>query len=477
MGSGLRGWVAGTISVMTLVADLLAALDAKRVLTDPLRLHIYGKDSGIQRGDPTVVVLPETPEEVIAMMRIAAAHDIPVIPRGAGTGLASGAIATGPAIMVALTKMNRILEIDPVGATAWVEPGVVNLDLSKETASLGLYFAPDPSSQSVSTIGGNVATGAGGPHCLAEGTTIDHILAVELVTTDAELVTVGSAAPDPIGLDLRAVVVGSEGTLGIVTKVLVKLTPTPPETRTVLAAFKKIEQAASAVSAIIAAGIVPAALEMIDHEMLIALENFLHAGLPVEAGGVLLADVSGHPASVDEELSTVQEIMVAEGAFDVATASDDKQRAELWKGRKSAFGAVTQMAPDYYLQDTSVPRTKLAEVVQQIYEIAHRHDLVMMNVFHAGDGNLHPMIAFDASEPGVLDHVHQASEETLALCVEAGGTLSGEHGIGLEKRDLMRLIYTDVDLDAQAIIKEAFDPDDRCNPGKVLPAGSRMSNR
>ena len=216
---------------------------------------------------------------------------------------------------------------------------------------------------------------------------------------------------------------------------------------------------------------------MIDHEMLIALENFLHAGLPVEAGGVLLADVSGHPASVDEELSTVQEIMVAEGAFDVATASDDKQRAELWKGRKSAFGAVTQMAPDYYLQDTSVPRTKLAEVVQQIYEIAHRHDLVMMNVFHAGDGNLHPMIAFDASEPGVLDHVHQASEETLALCVEAGGTLSGEHGIGLEKRDLMRLIYTDVDLDAQAIIKEAFDPDDRCNPGKVLPAGSRMSNR
>ena len=461
----------------SLLADLEAALDAKRVLSDPLRLHIYGKDSGIQRGDPTVVVFPETTEEVVEVMQIGKAHGFPVVPRGAGTGLASGAIATVPSIMVALTKMNRILNIDPIGATAWVEAGVVNLDLSKETESLGLHFAPDPSSQSVSTIGGNVATGAGGPHCLAEGTTIGHILAVEMVTADAEVVAIGSEAPDPIGLDLRAVVVGSEGTLGIVTKVLVKLIPNPPETRTVLAAFEHIEQAASAVSAIIANGIVPAALEMIDHEMLIALENFLHAGLPVHAGGVLLADVSGHVASIDAELEAVEEIMIAEGAFDVATASSEQQRAELWKGRKSAFGAVTQMAPNYYLQDTSVPRTRLVDTVEKIYEIARRHGLVMMNIFHAGDGNLHPMIAFDASEPGVLDHVHQASEETLAVCVEAGGTLSGEHGIGLEKRDLMPLIYTDVDLDAQAIIKEAFDPDDRCNPGKVLPPGSRMTSR
>ena len=459
---------------MTLVADLQAALDAKRVLSDPLRLHIYGKDSGIQRGNPTVVVLPETTEEVVSVMRIAADHGLPVVPRGAGTGLASGAIATDPAVMVALTRMNKILEIDATGATAWVEPGVVNLDLSKRTETLGLHFAPDPSSQSVSTIGGNVATGAGGPHCLAEGTTIDHVLAVEIVTGDGDVVLVGSAAPDPIGLDLRAVVVGSEGTLGIITKVLVKLTPNPLETMTVLAAFERIEQAAAAVSAIIADGIVPAALEMIDRQMLIALENFLHAGLPVQAGGVLLADISGHPASVGEELEAVRKIMIDEGAFDVATATDDAQRAELWRGRKSAFGAVTQMAPDYYLQDTSVPRTKLAEVVGQVYEVARRHGLAMMNVFHAGDGNLHPMIAFDASEPGVLDHVHQASEETLALCVAAGGTLSGEHGIGLEKRDLMSMIYTDVDLDAQAIIKEAFDPADRCNPGKVLPAGSRM---
>ncbi|GBD85035.1 putative FAD-linked oxidoreductase [bacterium BMS3Abin02] len=462
---------------MTLVADLQSALDPERVLADPLRLHIYGKDSGMRRGDPTVVVLAETTGEVVDVMRIAASHDIPVVPRGAGTGLASGAIAIGPAIMVAVTKMNRILKVDPIGATAWVEPGVVNLDLSKETQSLGLHFAPDPSSQSVSTIGGNVSTGAGGPHCLADGTTIGHVLAVEMVTADGEVITIGSEAPDPIGLDLRAVVVGSEGTLGIVTKVLVKLTRNPQETRTVLAAFERIEQAALAVSAVIGSGIVPAALEMIDHEMTVALENFLHAGLPVQAGGLLLVDVSGHAASVDAELVAVEEILIAEGAFDVATASDEQHRAELWKGRKSAFGAVSQIAPDYYLQDTSVPRTKLPDVVRQIYEIAHRRNLVMMNVFHAGDGNLHPIIAFDAAEPGVLDRVRQASKEILAVCVEAGGTLSGEHGIGLEKRDLMPLIFNDVDLDAQACIKEAFDPDERCNPGKVLPPGSRKTDR
>jgi glycolate oxidase len=460
---------------MSLVTDLEAVLDPKRVFSDPLRLHIYGKDSGIERGDPTVVVLPRTTQEVVDVVEVAAAHGIPVIPRGAGTGLASGVIATGPAVMVALTKMNRILDVDPVGQTAWVEPGVVNLDLSAHTEKLGLHFAPDPSSQSVSTIGGNVATGAGGPHCLAEGTTISHVLAVELVTADGEVLLIGSGAPDPIGLDLRAVVVGSEGTLGIVTKALVRLIPNPQDTRTVLAAFERIEQAAAAVSAIIARGIVPAALEMIDHEMAIAIENFLHAGLPIHAGGLLLAEVSGHSAAVGAELNAVVEIMKAEGAFELRTATDEREREELWRGRKSAFGAVTQMAPDYYLQDTAVPRTRLVEVIERVYDIAQRNGLVMMNVFHAGDGNLHPMVAFDAAEPGTLDRVHRASEEILRVCVEAGGTLSGEHGIGLEKRDLMPLIYTDTDLDAQTRVKAAFDPDDRCNPGKILPPAEAVS--
>ncbi len=457
---------------MSLVADLEAALGARQVFSDPLRRHIYGKDSGIKRADPTVVVLPESTQEVVEVVRIAAKHGLPVIPRGAGTGLASGIIPTGPSVMVTLAKMNRILEVDPVGATAWVQPGVVNVDLSALTAQYGLHFAPDPSSQTVSTIGGNVATGAGGPHCLAEGTTIGHVLAVELVTGGGEVITIGSASPDPIGLDLRAVVVGSEGTLGIVTKALVKLTPNPQAVRTALAAFEEIEDAAAAVSEIIALGIVPAALEMIDHEMAIAIENFLHAGLPTQAGGLLLADVSGHAASIDVELDAVERIMRDNGAFEIQVASDEKVRAELWRGRKSAFGAVTQMAPDYYLQDTAVPRTRLVEVIGRVYEIANRHGLKMMNLFHAGDGNLHPMMAFDASQPGVLERVERASEEILRVCVDAGGTLSGEHGIGLEKRDLMPLIYSEVDLDAQARIKAAFDPDNRCNPNKILPPGS-----
>jgi glycolate oxidase len=454
---------------MSLVTDLEGVLGRERVFSDPLRRHIYGKDSGVKRGDPTVVVLPESTDEVVAVVRIAARHDIPVIPRGAGTGLASGIIPIGPAVMVVLTKMNHIIEIDAESATAWVEPGVVNVDLSTTTASFGLHFAPDPSSQTVSTIGGNVATGAGGPHCLAEGTTVGHVLAVELVTGDGDVVVMGSEAPDPIGLDLRAVVVGSEGTLGIVTKVLVKLTPNPQAIRTALAAFERIDDAAAAVSEIIAHGIVPAALEMIDHEMAVAIENFLHAGLPTQAGGLLLTDVSGHAASVDAELDAVEQIMRDNDAFEIRTATDEKLRADLWRGRKSAFGAVAQMAPDYYLQDTAVPRTRLVEVTGQVYEIAHRYGLKMMNVFHAGDGNLHPMMAFDASEKGTLERVERASEEMLKVCVDAGGTLSGEHGIGLEKRDLMPLIYTDVDLHAQRQVKAAFDPSNRANPGKILP--------
>ncbi len=458
---------------MSLVADLETVVGPERVITEPLRLHLYGKDAGLLRGNPTVVVLPESTDEIVGIMHVARRHDLPVVPRGAGTGLASGAIATEPAIMVAATRIRRILDIDPVGRTAWVEPGVVNVDLSRATRPYGLHFAPDPASQTASTIGGNVATGAGGPHCLAEGTTTGHVLAVELVTGDGDVVTLGSEAPDPPGLDLRAVAVGSEGTLGIVTKVLVRLLPNPPAVRTLLAGFDRIEHAASAVGDIIAAGVVPAALEMMDHLMTVAVENFIHADLPTEADGVLIAEVAGHPAAVDADLDVVRRIIEANGATHLRVAADERERATLWKGRKSAFGAITQMAPDYYLQDTAVPRTRLAEVVADVYEIARRHGLAMMNIFHAGDGNLHPLVAFDASEPGRLDTVKQAVDEIVERCVAADGALSGEHGIGLEKRDLMHLVFDDVSLDAQARIKEAFDPEGRCNPGKVLPLDAR----
>jgi glycolate oxidase len=457
---------------MTLVRELQDVLGVDRVLADPLRTYVYGKDAGIRRGEVAAVALPANAAEVVRIVEIAARHGIPVVPRGAGTGLAGGTVPLSPSLVVSLTKMTGI-EVDAESRTAWVGAGVLNLDLSVSTARYGLHFAPDPSSQAACTIGGNVANNSGGPHCLAEGTTVNHVLAVELVTATGRLVVLGGEAPDPIGLDLRGIVVGSEGTLGIVTRALVKLTPDPPAVRTLLAAFERVEDAAATVSGIIARGIVPAALEMMDQRMTIAVERFVGAGFPIDAAAVLLAEVTGHPAAVDAEAEVVREVAGSNHATQVRTAADEAERALLWKGRKAAFGAVAQTAPDYYLHDTVVPRTKLVEVMAKVYEIAERYDLAMMNVFHAGDGNLHPLMAFDASEAGVLDRVQAAADELVTVCVEAGGSLSGEHGIGLEKRDLMPLVFNEADLDAQARLAEAFDPDGLFNPDKVLPTGSR----
>lgn len=457
---------------MTLVRELQDLLGNDRVLADPLRTHIYGKDGGISRGEVSVVTLAEDVDEVVEIVKIAARHKIPVVPRGAGTGLAGGAVPVGPSLVVSLTRLTDI-EVDAENGTAWVGAGVLNLDLSRYTTGQGFHFAPDPSSQAACTIGGNVANNSGGPHCLAEGTTVNHVLAVELVTSTGEVIVLGGAGPDPIGLDLRGVVVGSEGTLGIVTRALVKLTQIPPAFRTLLAAFDRVEDAAAAVSGIIAGGVVPAALEMMDRLMTNAVERFVGAGFPTEATAVLLAEVTGHPAAVEAEAELVRSVAIANQATEVRVAADEAESALLWKGRKAAFGSVAQLAPDYYLHDTVVPRTKLVEVMAQIYEIADRYDLSIMNVFHAGDGNLHPLMAFDASQDGVLDRVKAAAEQLVRVCVAAGGSLSGEHGIGLEKRDYMPLVFSETDLDAQARLAEAFDPDGLFNPGKVLPAGSR----
>ncbi len=375
--------------------------------------------------------------------------------------------------MVVLTRMNRIWEVDEVGRTAWVGPGVINLDLSMELADRGVHFAPDPSSQQSCTIGGNVGTNAGGPHCLTDGTTTAHVLAVEMVTADGAVVILGGEAPDTPGLDLRAVVIGSEGTVGIVTRVLVKLTENAPAVVTLLLSFDAIEDAAATVSGVISRGLVPAALEMMDRPMVVAVENFVHAGYPTEAAAVLLAEVVGLPAGCRAEAEIIRSVAEMNGATGVRIARDDAERTLLWKGRKSAFGAVAQSAPDYYLHDTVVPRTRLVEVLRAVYEIADRYELSLLNVFHAGDGNFHPLMSFDASVPGTMDRVMAASEEMVRVAVAAGGTLSGEHGIGLEKRDLMPLVFNEVDLDAQARLREAFDRDGVLNPGKVLPAGSR----
>jgi glycolate oxidase len=456
-----------------MVEELRATLGGERVLSHPLEMLVYDKDAGVTTGEVAAAVLPETTQEVAACVRIARKHRMPVVARGAGTGLAGGAVPAAPALLIVLTRMNEIFDVDRAGRTAWVGPGVLNLDLSRHTAHLGLHYAPDPSSEAACTIGGNVGTNAGGPHCLAEGSTGVHILGLEMVTASGDVVVLGGAAPDPLGLDLRAVVVGSEGTLGLITKVLVKLTENPPGVRTLLITFDSIPDAAATVTAIIGAGIVPAALEMMDRPMVVAVEEFLHAGLPVEAAAVLLAEVVGLEEGVAAEAEAIRRIAMANQAAAVRVAADEAERALLWKARKNAFGAVAQAAPDYYLHDTVVPRTRLAEVLNQIYEIGERHGLQMLNVFHAGDGNLHPLVAYDAKFPGMSERVREAAEEMVRVSVAAGGSLTGEHGVGLEKCHLMDLVFSPVDLDAQARLREAFDPDGLLNPGKVLPQGAR----
>jgi glycolate oxidase len=406
-------------------------------------------------------------------VRIAAEHGRPFVARGSGTGLAGGATPTGDPLVVVTTQLTRILEVDADERYAWVEPGVLNLDLSRAVHHLGLHYAPDPSSQQACTIGGNVATNAGGPHCLAAGVTATHVLAVEVVLADGSTTVLGGLEPDQPGYDLRGCFVGSEGTMGIATRIAVRLLPDPPAIRTLLLDFMSIEAAAATVSAIIADGIVPAALEMMDAEITRAVEDFVGAGYPRDAAAVLLVELDGLPGGVTAQSAAVERIGTEQGARAVRVAADDTERALLWKGRKSAFGAISRIAPDYYLHDAVVPRTRLVDVLRRVYEIADEHDLTMMNVFHAGDGNLHPLIVFDQREPGIWERVHAAGDAILRTCVDAGGVLSGEHGIGLEKREAMPMVFSEDDLDAQARLRDAFDPSGRANPHKILPRGSR----
>ena len=420
-----------------------------------------------------MVCFPRTGAEVVHAVRAAVRHDRAFVARGSGTGLAGGATPVDEPLVIVTTRLNRVLEVSVDERYAWVEPGVLNLDLTREVAHLGLHYAPDPSSQQACTIGGNVATNAGGPHCLSSGVTATHVLAVEVVFGDGSVAMLGGLEPDAPGYDLRGCFVGSEGTMGIATRIAVRLTPDPPVVRTLLLDFTTIEDAGATVSGIIAAGIVPAALEMMDAEITKAVEDYVGAGYPRDAAAVLLIEVDGLADGVAHQVAAITRVGHEHGARTVRVAADEAERALLWKGRKSAFGAIARIAPDYYLHDAVVPRTKLVEVLRQVYAIAHEQQLTMMNVFHAGDGNLHPLIVFDAREPGVWERVHRAGDEILAACVAAGGVLSGEHGIGLEKREAMPLVFSPDDLDAQARLRDAFDPSGRANPQKVLPRGSR----
>jgi glycolate oxidase len=453
-----------------LVQQLRAALGDRAVRTSALELELYSRDASGLGGNAGVVCLPETTAQVQAIVAACVEHGVPFVARGSGTGLAGGAVPVAHCVVVSLARMNAILSVDPENRIAWVQPGVLNLDLSRAVGHHGLHFAPDPSSQQSCSIGGNVANNSGGPHCLADGVTSAHVLAVEVVLPDGTLARLGGEAPEMPGLDLRGAFVGSEGMCGIAVKVCVRLTHTAPHVRTLLMGFADVEDGTRTVSAIIAAGMLPAALEMMDQLCVTAVEEYIHAGFPMDAAAVLLVEITGLQHDVDDQVQRIVDVGRAHGAGDVRVAQDDAERALLWKGRKSAFGAIARIKPNYYLHDTVVPRSKLTEVLREVYRIVEHHRLLVMNVFHAGDGNLHPILVFDGREPGVMDRVHTAGEDIVRVSVAAGGVLSGEHGIGLEKRDFMPWMFTADDLRAQATLRNSFDPLGLANPTKVLPS-------
>ncbi|MEP6298905.1 MAG: FAD-linked oxidase C-terminal domain-containing protein, partial [Ilumatobacter sp.] len=416
-------------------------------------MRLYRRDASNMTGRAGAVVFAETTADVQAAVRVADRFGVPFLARGSGTGLAGGAVPPDGAIVISTSKMNRIVSVDALNRQAWVEPGVLNLDLSRQIAHLGVHFAPDPSSQQTCSIGGNVANNSGGPHCLADGVTSAHVLALEVVLPDGSITVLGGEEPEPDGLDLRGAFVGSEGMFGVATKVCVRLMQNPPDVATMLMEFDSVADGAQLVSDIIADGIVPAAVEMMDRLCLVAVEAWLHAGLPTHAAAALLIECVGESGQVASDVDRIKQLARERGVAHVRTAADDAERAVLWKGRKGAFGAVAQIKPNYYLHDTVVPRSRLAEVIEKVYEITERYGIDVINVFHAGDGNLHPLLVYDAREEGMVDKVHAAGREIVTFSVGVGGVLSGEHGIGLEKRDLMPLMFSEIDLSAQESLR------------------------
>lgn len=457
------------------IAKLQELCGNQNVKFEPADLLVYeydgSVDGAVDTERPLAVVLPTRADQVAGVMALAHSSGVPVVARGAGTGLSGGAVARGGGIIIALTRMDRVLRVDPVSRTALVEPGVINLELSQSVDSDGMFFAPDPSSQKACTIGGNVAENSGGPHCLKYGVTTNHILGLEVILTDGEMVWLDAHGPGASGLDLTAIMVGSEGMLGVVTKVLVRLMPKPEAVHVHLAAFGSMDDAAASVTNIIAAGILPASLEMMDKLTIEAVEPAYHAGYPMDAAAVLLVEVDGTPQDVAETSEQIGRIARESGATSFKSAENPAEQNLLWKGRKMALAAMGRLAPNYYLHDTVVPRTRLTETLRAVADISRDFSLPIANVFHAGDGNLHPLMLFDSRKSGDVERILEASHELIRACVSVGGALSGEHGIGSEKRGYMEMVYTRDDLIAMAGIKNAFDPRDLLNPEKVLPKG------
>ena len=452
-----------------LVATIEGAVGREGVVSEPEQLRTYECDGLTgHRQSPALVALPRTTVEVQAVVRACAEHGVPFVARGAGTGLSGGALPLADGVVVSLARMDRILEIDVESGRVTVEPGVTNLAITQAVAPHGFYYAPDPSSQQVCTIGGNVAENSGGAHCLKHGFTVNHVTGLDLVLPDGELVHLGGKGLDPPGLDLLGVVIGSEGTLGIATRVTLRILRKPESVCTILAGFDSTSEAGAAVSGVIAAGILAGAMEIMDRLTLEAAEAAVHPGYP-DAGAVLIVELDGPAVQVEDDLERVERVCRGCGATEIRVAVDDAERALFWKGRKAAFAAMGRVSPDYYVQDGVVPRTKLPEVLERIAALEREYGLRVGNVFHAGDGNLHPLVLYDRRREGEPARAKELAEAILEICLDAGGSLTGEHGIGVDKACRMPLMFSEVDLETMQRLRRAFDPQGLCNPGKIFP--------
>lgn len=463
--------------IKTELADKLTTLlSADSILLEPEQLAPYECDGlSVYRKTPLMVVLPETVDEVVWVLTVCEEESIPVVTRGAGTGLSGGALPDENAVLLVMSRFNQIIEIDTDNRVARVQPGVRNLAISEAAEEFGLYYAPDPSSQIACSIGGNVAENAGGVHCLKYGLTVHNIRELTLVTIEGRVITVGSLAYDDPGYDLRAVMTGSEGMLGVIVEVVVDLLPIPPASKALLASFGSVKSASDAVASIISEGVIPAGLEMMDNPAIRAAEDFVHADYPVEAAAILICELDGLEEDVEEEVQSVQTILRRSGASEIRVARDDEERALFWAGRKAAFPAVGRISPDYYCMDGTIPRKHLADVLSKISDYSDEYGLRVANVFHAGDGNLHPLILFDANVPGELKKAEDLGGKILECCVEFGGTITGEHGVGVEKLTPMCVQFNSAELTQFHNLKAAFDPYGLLNPGKAVPTLHRCA--
>ncbi|MDK2758859.1 MAG: FAD-linked oxidase C-terminal domain-containing protein [Azonexus sp.] len=449
---------------------LRAIVAGEGVIDDVDALRVYESDGlTAYRQPPMLVVLPQTTAQVAAILRYCDENRVRVVPRGSGTSLSGGALPLADAVLLGLAKLNRIVEVDLANRVAVVQPGVTNLAVTRAVEADGFYYAPDPSSQIVCSIGGNVAENSGGVHCLKYGLTTNNVLGVELVLMSGEILRLGGRQLDSSGLDLLGVIVGSEGLLGVVTEVIVRLLPMPETARALLIGFSSVEGAGNCVAEVIAAGIIPAGMEMMDRLAVQAAEAFVKVGYPLDVAALLIVELDGSEEECSELIGEVEQIALANGAVSVRISQDEEERLAFWAGRKSAFPAVGRLAPDYYCMDGTIPRRRLPEVLTRMAELSNQYGLEVANVFHAGDGNLHPLILYDANQPGQLDRAEAFGADILRLCVKVGGVLTGEHGVGVEKRDLMPEMFSQVDLEHQEGLKHAFDPQMLLNPGKVFP--------